>query len=88
MEENNKNNGLAIAGMVLGILSILWNPWFLFSIIGVILSSVGLYKTKELGKGKGMAIAGLVCSIVGIIVGIISMVILANAVNTLKSLYY
>ena len=31
---------------------------------------MGLKKSKETEKGKGLAIAGIICSIIGIIVGI------------------
>ncbi len=52
----NKTNGLAIAGLVLSIL-------FWTSLIGLILSIVGLQKSKSEeynGSGRGIAIAGIV----------------------------
>ena len=66
--EENKT-GLAIASMVLGILSMTiccmggWIP----GLIGLILAIVSLAKGRG---GKGMAIAGLVTSILGILVGV------------------
>ena len=60
--------GLAIAGMVLGILSIVcccFSPFnVIFAIIGLILSIVSLIQKKP---GKGMAIAGIICSAVAIV---------------------
>jgi hypothetical protein len=52
------SNGLAIAGFVLAFLGPL-------ALIGLILSIVGLIKSKAAGgKGKGLAIAGIVISII------------------------
>ncbi|MGN0584898.1 MAG: hypothetical protein ACI4JD_05520 [Ruminococcus sp.] len=64
---SNSGNGLAIAGMVIGIVSILLFclTWIdaLIAVTGLILSCVGLRSVKY----KGCAIAGLVCSVVGVI---------------------
>lgn len=67
----NQKKGMGIAGMVLGILG-LCVPYagVLLAIIGLILSALQLKKIKQdpvQYGGKGMAIAGLVCSIVGLI---------------------
>jgi hypothetical protein len=64
-------NGMAITGMVLGILSI---PFLFlcygvpFNILGTIFSCVALGQIKRNPQqgGRGMAIAGLVCSLVSI----------------------
>ena len=67
-QATQQGQGLAIAGMVLGILSLVCcciSPFnVVFSIIGLILSIVSLVQKKP---GKGMAIAGLVCSIISLI---------------------
>lgn len=72
--------GLAIASMVLGIVSlVLFCIWWISipaGVIGLILGGVSLATKKG---GKGMAIAGLVCSIVGIALYVICIVILAAA---------
>lgn len=68
-------NGLAIAGMVLGIVgfAVVFIPcigWLLAIILGIVgatLSGIGLASAGKLGSGKGMAIAGLVLSIIAII---------------------
>ena len=65
-------NGMAIAGMIMGILSILsvypccGLP---FNILGLIFSGVALgqIKANPQQDGKGMAIAGLICSILSIL---------------------
>ena len=60
--------GLGIAGMVLGICSlVLW--CFVYgamtmAIVGAILSGVSISKAKAVGAKSGMAVAGLVCSII------------------------
>ena len=67
--ENQPNNGLAIAGFVVGLVSIFLNFYCITGIVGLILSILGLKKSKETGKSKSLAIAGIICSIIGIIVG-------------------
>ncbi|OAB45476.1 DUF4190 domain-containing protein [Paenibacillus glacialis] len=65
-----KTNGKSIAALVLGILSVA-TPYIglLFGIIAMILASISLkelkYKNEE---GRGLAIAGLVCGIVGTVI--------------------
>lgn len=60
-----RGNGAAVAGMIFGILTALtsWIPFFfyLFGLIGLICSIVGIAKRNA--RGKGMAIAGLILSI-------------------------
>ncbi len=59
--EENKPAGLAIASMVLGIVSVLCCCFPFPGIIGLILGIVALVKVNEgTGGGKGMAIAGVV----------------------------
>ena len=63
-------NGMAIAGFVLGLLGFFgccFGP--VFSITGLVLSCVGLSQIKEspMQGGKGLAIAGIVLAILGIL---------------------
>lgn len=75
-------NGLAIAGFVVSLLSIFWNPALIISILGIILSSVGLKQINETGaQGKGFAIAGLVIGVVRLVITIIIMIVVAAAVT-------
>ena len=67
-----KANGLQIGGLVLGIMSIVFvccygYPSVLFGIIGLILSIVGNNKGKH-----GIGTAGLICSVIGLVLGAIS----------------
>lgn len=63
----NKSNGLSIASMVLGIVSlVLWCAWpisIICSILGLVFGIIRLKKPE----GKGMAIAGLVTSIIALV---------------------
>jgi len=64
--------GMSIAGMVLGIigLAFCWLSTLFFpiacAIVGLILSVIGMRKSKEAGFPTGMATAGLVCSVVSL----------------------
>ena len=90
MDENTQNNvpqqgkGLAIASMVLGIISVVLFciPYICIpcGLIGLILGGVALATKKP---GKGMAIAGLVCSILGIAVYVICLIIGASVLSSL-----
>ncbi len=67
--KNNGGSGLAIASMVLGIVALVMACCFWFisvpcAVVGVILGAVSLAGQKP---GKGMAIAGVVCSIVSLV---------------------
>ncbi len=82
-----KTNGLAIAGLVLGIVAValfcVWKIALPCAVVGVILSVLGLKKAKETGSGAGMAKAGLVLGIVAIGLNILAMIFLAAAVLAL-----
>ena len=73
-------NGMAITGMICGILSLLTVCCCYglpFNILGVIFSIIGLSQLKKNpGQGgRGMAIAGLICSIVSFLVGVLFLVL-------------
>ena len=68
MENQVKYNGLAIAGFVVSLASLLINFAGIVGLVGTILSAVGLTQVNSKGeKGKGMAIAGLVIGIISIL---------------------
>lgn len=65
-QQENKSNGTGVAGFVLALIALFlgWIPvlgWILW-LLGLILSFVGIFK-----KPKGLAIAGLVISLLGLI---------------------
>lgn len=75
-QEPKTTSAMAIAGLVLGILALLssWIPIinnlsFLFALLGLIFSIVGLVATSRgTRSGKGMAIAALVINIIACVV--------------------
>ncbi|MDF2448249.1 MAG: hypothetical protein K0R26_753 [Bacteroidota bacterium] len=65
--------GLGVAGLVLGILAavISFVPCLgmyamIPGVIGLVLSVISIIQANKAGAAKGMAIAGLICAIVGI----------------------
>ena len=80
--------GLAIASMVLGIVALVVSCCFYYlsipcAIIGAILGFISLASGK---KGKGMAIAGVVCSIVSLIPAILMIIYGASFFSAVSSL--
>ena len=78
------SNGMAIASMVCGILSLvlccgMWISWIL-SAVAIILGAVSLAKKKG---GSGMAIAGIVTGVFGLLFSILFTVILFAAEGSL-----
>ena len=80
-------NPMAITGMICGILSL---PMLCccyglpFNILGIVFSIVGLtqLKANPQQQGKGMAIAGLVCSILSILLAVL--VVFGVALNIMN----
>jgi Domain of unknown function (DUF4190) len=75
--ETKRTSGLSISAMILGILGLVfvWAPFlgFVLGILGIIFGGIGMGQTRRdlnLG-GRGMAIAGLVCGIIGVAIWII-----------------
>ncbi len=88
--QQQAGNGLAVAGLVLGILglALCWLPFigWLCAIVGIILGAVGMSRAKKIGgKGKGMAVAGLICGILGLAIGVLLFVLATMAVNSFDS---
>lgn len=71
-QQPQQTNGMAIAALVCGIVGVVgcFLGYFAFvslalSIVGIVLGVKGMNVAKSTGTGKGLAIAGLVCGIVG-----------------------
>ena len=65
------SNDMATAGLVFA---------FLIPLLGLIFSLIGLQRAKQYnGKGQGLAIAGLVISLLGMLVGVMIVISLFNA---------
>lgn len=87
--EQESKMGLAIASMVIGILSLTLCCVFgsLLGIIGLILGIVALAKKQ---KGVGMAISGIVTSVLGFLVGVlilIYVIVVAAATSAIMTSY-
>jgi hypothetical protein len=71
------SNGLAVAALVLGILTFFClGP--LGAILAIVLGFLGLKKAREVGVGKGMSIAGMVLGAVGLVGSLILIVALVS----------
>jgi TM2 domain-containing membrane protein YozV len=72
------SNGMAIAALVLGILSfVCLGP--IAGVLAIVFGILGMKKANEVGTGKGMAIAGMVLGIIGTIVTILIFVFVIAA---------
>lgn len=61
------SNGIAVAGFIVGLVSI-FMPLILgvaAGVTGIILSSIGISRSKFSGRNRGIAVAGLVLAIIG-----------------------
>lgn len=81
---------MAIASLVLGIISIVWSTFgmsigWLGAIIGIVGIVCGTLGRKD-EQHRGMATAGLVCSIVGTVLCLISYLACAACVGGLASM--
>ncbi len=75
-------NGIALAGMVCGIVGLVtgWVPFFgvigiVASIVGLCLSIPGLRRSRETGERRAFAITGIITSSLGIIVGVLGIIL-------------
>lgn len=66
-----RTNGVAIAGLIIGIVSLClcWLPivGMIIGIVGLVLSIIGLRLKKSYGSGGGMAAIGMIFSLIGIL---------------------
>lgn len=83
-------HGMAIASMVLGIISVVFCWVFYFgipcSIVGLVLGVIGKKKNSEAGATSGMATAGIVCSIIALAINILLITACAACFASLSSL--
>lgn len=78
---------LSIPAMIAGIISVVDMNVF-FGIAGIIMSAISIAKGKKAGVKNGMAIAGLVCSIIGTIIGAALVVLLIlSYVGVIQDIY-
>ena len=86
-------SGLAVAGLVLGILGVIfaWVPfftfiWWIIGILAVIFGIVAMINTKVgvpgAKRGHGMAISGLVLGIITLVIAAYIQVTVVSKINT------
>jgi len=79
-----KNNGLAIAALVCGVLGLISCGFTLIiSLAAIVLGAVGrgqIRRSAGQQQGEGMAITGLILGIVGFVMGLITLAILIPTV--------
>lgn len=76
-------NGLAIASMIVGIVSVVLCMWYIPAVVGLVLGIVALNQIKSRGtEGQGMAIAGVATSAVSLVVGIVLLVVALTSDST------
>ena len=63
----NKTNGLSIAGFVVSCCSMLIGLYGVVGLVGLILSAIGRSQAKNEGGKTGLATAGIVLGVVGIV---------------------
>ena len=80
--EPEKGKGMAIASLVLGIVSFFCFP-VITGTLGIIFGAVA----KSQGSKRGMATAGIVCGILGLIAWIIMLAAGASFMGALEGLY-
>ncbi|MFP4620100.1 MAG: hypothetical protein ACLFM7_02230 [Bacteroidales bacterium] len=87
-QKTNTGQGLGIAGLVLGIISVplavmgcTFIIALLFGAVGIVLSAIGLSQAKEVNGAKGITTAGLVVSIVGSAIAILWFIFLGAFVQ-------
>ena len=77
--------GLAIAGMVIGIIALVffWVPLFgaVLAVLGMIFSTVGSSQAKRIGAPYGMGTAGAVCSFVSLMLMMVLVWITGNIIG-------
>ncbi len=86
-QQTNGGAGLSIASMVLGIVALVLSCCIYYisipcAVVGIVLAIISLKGQRD---GKGMAIAGLVCSIVSLIPAIFVIVMGAALVDGLNA---
>lgn len=63
----NKSNGLSIAGFVVSCCSMLVGVYGVTGLVGLILSAIGRSQAVSNGQKTGLATAGIVLGVIGIV---------------------
>jgi hypothetical protein len=82
---------MGVAGMVLGIIAIvfIFIPFvgiivaFPCMVVGLPLSIVGLVQGRNNGTGIGMAVAGMVCNLIAIVIFVLALIVFGSFILAL-----
>lgn len=90
MAAPSPRNGMGLAGMVLGIISVVLfiTSWIavILGILAIVFSAIGRGRVKQgLATNGGQAKAGLICGIIGTILGVAALVFVVWFVGKAKS---
>jgi DNA-directed RNA polymerase subunit RPC12/RpoP len=68
LEAAGTSNGFCVASLVLGIISLPAGCMLITPVLGIVFGIIGLNQTAKSGEsgGRGMAIAGIICSVIGL----------------------
>ena len=84
-ETPEPDNGIAVAGLVVALLSLVLAIIVIggvTAIIAIVLSIIGLRRSKELGRGRGIAIGGIALSLLALVVSIGSVILITVSLDT------
>jgi hypothetical protein len=91
METNKPTNTLAIIGLVLGLIALIFSfitcvgtIAFIPGIVGAILGVIAFLKAKDNGHPKGLAIATIVVSVIACIISVVQIVRVSNMASDMK----
>jgi len=85
LEEPQPDNGIAVAGLVTGLLALVLAIIVIggvIAIVAIVLSIIGLRRSRELGKGRGAAIGGIALALLAIVVSIGSVILITVSLDT------
>jgi hypothetical protein len=94
MQAGPKTNGLAVTGMIVGIVGlVLFFTGYLgliLCVLGIVFGGIGLYQVNQAPQqyspaSRGMAITGLVLGVVGIGIAIYFIIAVINAIHALSN---
>ncbi|MBN1119217.1 MAG: hypothetical protein JXA77_18550 [Bacteroidales bacterium] len=84
-DQSTQSNGIGTAGFILALVTLFfgWIPFLGWTIwiLGLVFSAVGIARAKSVGKGMGLSVAGLVISLLGVIMLIFVVGAIATAIG-------
>lgn len=75
--QSKKNNGLSIAGFICALCGFI--TCGVTSIVGLILSIIGLSESKKRGESDGLAIAGIIISSIPLVIGVLLLAVASSS---------